>query len=80
MVAASVDAALKQAGERGGGCGYLSKQPRQTSVGKAAQRRSLRWLEVEKKKGEEVGGERGGLQFLPNPSSPFPFSTLCLTK
>lgn len=75
-----MDAALKQAGERGGGCGYLSKQPRQTSVGKAARRRSLRWLEVGKKKGEEEGGERGGLQFLPNPFSTFPFSTLCLTK
>lgn len=68
MVAASVDAALRQAvGVReAGGCGYLSKQPRQTSVGKAAQRRSLRWLEVEKKKGEE--GEA-------LPSSPFSFSS-----
>lgn len=42
-------------GEGGGFVAHLSKQSRQTSVARAAQRPSLRWLEVGKKNGG-VGG------------------------
>lgn len=59
---------------------FLSKQPRQTSAARAAQRPSLRWLEVEKKTeewDEEVVCRLREAHDLPHPSLSAP---LCLTK